>query len=273
MILFCDLDDTLLCTDKSVSEGNRRAIHALLDAGHQFAILSGRSIDGGKMIARPLGLDRQGCYLLSYHGNTILDLHRNELLYKHAMDTDAAIEILTECRKQGIYAQTYTEGYTLVPQYDDTAREIIGVTGEAYQVVEDFETLRGKNLFKVLAIDYHDHERLKAFRRFFLPMEKGRVSCFFSCPEYLEYCDGGHDKGSGLLALAKLLDVPVSETVAVGDEHNDISMIRAAGIGVCMKNGHADAKAAADYITEHDNNHEGVAEVIHRFILEPERFG
>ena len=44
-------------------------------------------------------------------------------------------------------------------------------------------------------------------------------------------------------------------------------MIREAGIGAAMCNGLADAKAAADYVTMADNNHDGVAEVLRKFVL------
>ena len=53
--------------------------------------------------------------------------------------------------------------------------------------------------------------------------------------------------------------------VAIGDEENDISMIRNAGVGVAMKNAVQSVKDAADYVTEHDNNEDGVAEVIEKF--------
>ena len=67
--------------------------------------------------------------------------------------------------------------------------------------------------------------------------------------------------------LEKFLGLPHENTVAVGDQENDIPMIQNAAIGVAMKNSDKKAKEAADYITEHDNNHDGVAEVIRRFIL------
>ena len=51
----------------------------------------------------------------------------------------------------------------------------------------------------------------------------------------------------------------------MGDEANDISMIEAAGIGVAMQNAAAQVKAAADVITQRDNNHDAIAEVIDRF--------
>ena len=56
-------------------------------------------------------------------------------------------------------------------------------------------------------------------------------------------------------------------TIAVGDEQNDISMIQEAHIGVAVKNAIPEAKAAADYVTENDNNHDAIAEVIEKFVL------
>ena len=47
----------------------------------------------------------------------------------------------------------------------------------------------------------------------------------------------------------------------------DIAMLNAAHIGVAVKNATPEVKAAADYVTEHDNNHNAIAEVIERFIL------
>ncbi|MBO6107243.1 MAG: HAD hydrolase family protein, partial [Stomatobaculum sp.] len=60
---------------------------------------------------------------------------------------------------------------------------------------------------------------------------------------------------------------PVEDTIGVGDEANDLTMVEAAGLGVCMANGIPEVKADADYITERDNNHDGVAEVIEKFVL------
>ena len=66
-------------------------------------------------------------------------------------------------------------------------------------------------------------------------MEKGKCSSFFSCKEYLEYCPLGANKGYGVEFLCDFLGVPIENAVAIGDEENDISMIRNAGVGVAMK--------------------------------------
>lgn len=67
--------------------------------------------------------------------------------------------------------------------------------------------------------------------------------------------------------MAKILNMPADCTIAIGDEQNDIPMIREAHVGVAVKNGIQELKAAADYVTENDNNHDAVAEVIEKFIL------
>ena len=55
--------------------------------------------------------------------------------------------------------------------------------------------------------------------------------------------------------------------MACGDGMNDRSMIRYAGVGVAMANAEGPVKAAANYVTAADNNHDGVAEAVERFIL------
>ena len=67
--------------------------------------------------------------------------------------------------------------------------------------------------------------------------------------------------------LCRRLSIPIADAVAAGDEANDISMLRAAGVGAAMCNGIQAAKEAADYVTQRDNNHDGIEEVIRKFML------
>ena len=70
-----------------------------------------------------------------------------------------------------------------------------------------------------------------------------------------------------MTAMCRQLGIDIRDSVAAGDENNDVSMIRAAGVGAAMANAVAAAKAAADYVTARDNNHDGIAEVIRKFFL------
>ncbi|HET8852091.1 MAG TPA: HAD hydrolase family protein, partial [Ktedonobacteraceae bacterium] len=73
-------------------------------------------------------------------------------------------------------------------------------------------------------------------------------------------------KGNALRVIAEDLAIPAEEVVAIGDNHNDIGMLRFAGLGVAMGNAHAEVKAAADFVTL-SNTEDGVAVVVEEMIL------
>ena len=60
-ILFTDLDETLLKSDKTVSRENRRAIRRMLDAGHHLEVATGRPLNSGQTVVRQLGLTQPRC--------------------------------------------------------------------------------------------------------------------------------------------------------------------------------------------------------------------
>ena len=77
----------------------------------------------------------------------------------------------------------------------------------------------------------------------------------------------GATKGNALLWLASYLGISREETMAFGDGENDLSMLKAAGIGIAMANGIEAAKEAADEITL-TNDEDGVAAAIERLVLD-----
>ena len=93
------------------------------------------------------------------------------------------------------------------------------------------------------------------------------LDIFLSAPWFLDIMPKGVNKGVGVKYLAKRLDIPMDAVIACGDSYNDISMVEAAGLGVAMKNGEEALKAVADYVTQHDCDHDGIAEVVEEFIL------
>ncbi|MEC9489282.1 MAG: Cof-type HAD-IIB family hydrolase [Halanaerobium sp.] len=72
-------------------------------------------------------------------------------------------------------------------------------------------------------------------------------------------------KGSALETVSSRLGIPVEETLAIGDNYNDISMLTRAGIGVSMGNAPIKIKRIADYVAP-TNEEEGVAWAVEKFI-------
>src|SRR5438876_11636593 len=78
---------------------------------------------------------------------------------------------------------------------------------------------------------------------------------------FLEILPQGSSKGAALEFVAQHLGIPLSEIIAVGDNLNDLEMIRTAGLGVAMGNAPPELRAQAGYVTS-TNDEGGLAEVI-----------
>ena len=70
--------------------------------------------------------------------------------------------------------------------------------------------------------------------------------------------------------LASYLNIDLDKTIAIGDNYNDVEMIKQAKLGVCVACGDDEIKSIANYVTKLDYNQGAVKEVIEKFILEEE---
>ena len=75
------------------------------------------------------------------------------------------------------------------------------------------------------------------------------------------------ESSNALEAFCAKMGIPIANSVSAGDENNDISMIKSAGIGCAVANARPEVKAAADYVTERDNNQAAIAEIIKKFMM------
>ena len=268
-LLCFDLDGSLLTDDKGISEENKKAVETAIVQENDVAIVTGRSKRGASMIAKELHMTGQKhCYLVSFQGNLIWDYEKDLSLYTDGILRSDAVKLLNTITEYGLYAQTYTPDAMLIPGMCPEFAQYNSIVHEKHHIVAHWEDIKEEKLPKLMAIDYHNYEKLKDFRALFLETKEAeKFDCFFSSLEYLEFCKRGSNKGHGIQKLAEILGYEAKDVIAVGDERNDISMITYAGVGVAMANAHHSVKEYADYVTKDDNNHSGVAEVIRKFIL------
>ena len=266
-ILFTDLDETLLTTDKRIGDATLKALNDMLDAGHYICFCSGRPAHAIDIITRPYGFNRPGSFIIGCQGAVVMDASDGRVIASEPMDNADAIATAKAIDSKSIYPMCFSENKLLTKYNDEVLIRYNNVTHEEYEIIDNFDQLANHNILKIIAIDYNDHAKLEAFKSYYEPNEAGKLNSFFSCPMYLEYTKLGIDKGTGLRKLADYLHADIADTIACGDEHNDIPMINLAGIGVAVKNAHKDTLDAADYITTVDNNHDAIAEVINKFIL------
>lgn len=92
------------------------------------------------------------------------------------------------------------------------------------------------------------------------------VSAVWASQSMFEITHANATKGNALKTLCKILDIPMSSTMAIGDSGNDVSMFQTAGFGVAMQTAPAYVRAAADAVTE-SNTQDGAALAIERYAL------
>jgi hydroxymethylpyrimidine pyrophosphatase-like HAD family hydrolase len=83
----------------------------------------------------------------------------------------------------------------------------------------------------------------------------------------LEVFPATSGKGVAVSKLCEFLALPIAWALAAGDQENDISMLKAAGFAIAMKNAIPEVKEAADIVTEFDNNEDGLAREVERISL------
>ena len=283
-ILFTDLDDTLLNSDKNISKHTYSALIKMLSQGNKLVLASGRPVSSILEVKEKLNLPDENVYITAFNGALLYDCKAGKVLSEERVDLKLAQELYDKATAAGFHIHTYDENNNIISNHDDKELAYYRrhICGEA-KITDRLADVMEKGPFKLLAISFDildgDDKKqvnggdavshgLDKFKKDFLVTELGsNFSCVFSHPTYLEFFSSNAGKGKGLIKLCDVLGIPVENSIAAGDAENDLSMIEAAGTGVCMSNGAPMLKEHADYITTNDQNHDGIAEVIERFIL------
>ena len=273
-LLFTDLDGTLLTDNKTILDVDMKAIEEMHACGHKLVLCTGRPLTSAKRLAQKYGFDKPGYFLVSFNGGLIFDYATEQSILTRYIPVESVKFIMDEAHRHGFHAHTYS-GDLVVSEYEtEQLKTYCRLMQMDYVIVEDIREYYGEFInvvvkppIKVNVITPFGHETLLDFRAEMRKTTAGKLFDVFSKPEMLEFSHMKSNKGDAVRFMAEYYKVPLSDTVAVGDEENDCPMIEAAGVGVAMANASPVAKSVADYVTTLDNNHGGIAEIIKKFVI------
>ncbi|MFR4589762.1 MAG: Cof-type HAD-IIB family hydrolase [Eisenbergiella sp.] len=264
-ILFTDLDGTLLTGDKKISPSMQLLLSRLVRSGNRLVLTSGRALPSILQVAQKASLLVPDTVIIAANGNEIYDCDSQSFLLRKNVPTDAAQDIIDIARSFGIYIQSYDDRGIVSPKEGAELSRYAARTGMSYVISDDILKTVGHPPCKLLAIALDGHAKLEQFRDAVLARHSDIVSAIFSNPEYLEIFDKTAGKGNAVRFVCDHFGIPLSESVAAGDAENDISMLEASGCAVAMANADPAVKACADYITQKDNDHDGLSEAIIKY--------
>ena len=262
-----DLDDTLLNKETKITPRTLKAVQNAAEKGIYIVLCSGRAENGILPYVRALNIagSQQGRYLIAFNGASIFDLHTRQQIYTNKVDVDILKFVYQEAKSRGMPSVVYEPSVLYSWQDSEWARMDAKLCNLKFQQVENFEEMLEKGYPKMLVPS--DPEKVKELKEFLCSKLEGRADIFISKPFFLEVMSHGVGKGPSILRLADLLGIPHEQTMAFGDSMNDESMLRACGYGVAMANGLDYIKEISTFVTEKDNNSDGIADFLERFVL------
>ena len=263
-MVFSDMDGTLLWKGVRVSVENSAAIRKAVDKGVEFVICTGRGVFGVEKHLQELNLLGKKGYVICQNGAAVYDLRDMHLVLKNSFSPSVVQPIAEQARALGLELFYYDDRNFMIEKMTDEVKSYCWMMHANPRILQQPTDYEGE--FTKCLIS-GERENLAALKRYVEETAGDIFDLFYSSETYLELVKKGVSKGNALVATAKEANVPLAETIAIGDSDNDLSMILQAGLGVAMKNGEAHVKAAADYVTERDCEENGVAEVIEKFIL------
>ncbi|HLO04123.1 MAG TPA: Cof-type HAD-IIB family hydrolase [Symbiobacteriaceae bacterium] len=265
-LIVTDIDGTLVDRHQRVHDRNLAAIARFQAAGGLVTLGTGRIEASAQPYVDQI---RANAPAILYNGVRIVDFQSGQVLADTLLPstvTGLLLALLETAYKDQVDPILYSAGSPKIRGPNPVL--------DAYQLkdrlqcetVGDLRSLTQSPISKILVIGAP--ETLEALDRAVQALvPPGLVTTVRSEPTYLEFLPYGASKGSALRQLAQALGIDVAQVIAIGDQLNDLEMIRQAGLGVAVANAHPLLKEAADYICLASNEEGAVAEAIERFCL------
>lgn len=269
-LIACDLDETLLTSDRKVSPENREAVLKADELGVKFVLATGRGYATVQETLKEVGLhDLENEYVISFNGGAVTHNKGNEVLHLQGISHEFASELYKRGQEYDVTMHVYTEADVYVYNLVEEEREHLDGMMEVIEIFdEDLEFLKDEPIVKVLYMNT-DRSYLNTIEEDLKEITQD-ADISYSSNRYIEFNHKGVNKGAGITFLADKLGIDIEDTIAIGDNFNDLPMLETAGLAVGVSNMVPELKERMDYITKANHNESAIAEVIEKFILKPE---
>lgn len=283
-----DLDGTLLNSYGEISNKNIETIKKAKEKNVEIVLASGRPIVSVKNLANQIGANN---YMICGNGAITYDIQNEKIIYDRFLEKSKVLQIVKICEENSIFYSIYTKDTILTknlnynvlffykenegkPDEKKTDISIIQNIEEYIQKRKEEDYLKiticdgDKAVFEniirklktvgnveVLDVEHMSRKKIKNGNDEFL------IEYF-----YTEITNTNVDKWAALENLINILGIKKEEVITIGDNVNDVLMVKNAGLGVMVENAATYIKENADFIAK-DNDSDGVAQTIEKFIL------
>lgn len=262
-LVVTDLDGTLLSPEREISDEAVEVIRQWKEAGGLFSFITGRPAPGVLGYMTRAGVNAP---MVCCNGAEVVEAAEDgfRILHREQMGLKGLRTLMEKADEAGFTVLYYRDGEEYAMRLTKWVSER-RKRGRRYPVEERGERFWEETQAQKVNVMADKGPGAEAIR----PLMEQLASDYevviyerYGC----EITPKGGGKAQGLKRLAGILGIPMKEIMAVGDNANDLEMLRVSGLGAAVGNGTSEAKACADYVCEHANT-DGVVEAIRRFCL------
>jgi len=268
-LLALDLDGTLLDDEENISDNNIYWIQKAAEKGVRIIVTTGRSYNSAKQYLEKINVPHP---TIAFNGAVIRD--GSEILQKITLKDGLLQELFRFLRDMEYSPMVYTaDGYKYYETFGRYTEDFLSFSKNFESELKKIAHLSQRKWDNVMRLSVvtgeHDVPLLHAELKKRFGNRIRTIDTFFRGWKFwiFEILDKNCSKANGIHYLCTRFGIAQKEVIAVGDNHNDLDMITWAGLGIAMRNGLEAVLREADYVTEHTNNEDGVAEVIQKFLF------
>lgn len=258
-LVISDIDGTLITSNHEVSEATRTTAARLYERGIELSLASSRPPRSIVPLADALNL--QGPFA-AFNGALVVR-RTGEVLARSVLSPGTIAGVKAIADQSGVGVWLYDEIDWWAPWRDAFVDREEHTSGFSPRIEGYAERItRAANKLTVVGkpdLVAQAEQRVLA--------ELGdQVSASKSKPRFLDVTSLGIHKGTVVVRLAQLLDIPAQRVAVIGDGPNDVEMFRQAGVSIAMGQGVDEVKEAANFLTS-SNDDEGWSRGIEQYVL------
>ena len=268
-VLAIDLDGTLLDSNHQISQTNLAAVRKASQQGATIVLATGRSIYSTLQMIDTLAVD---AYVIALNGTVIGEYLAGKFTVYHRASLDRKVmqTALAICEEERITYIASNESGSDRVEFDSTevlVQEFLDNRPDLRRVsltrMHELLSAEDAAYLKLAFTDLETDRLLHLQQR----LAEQEIETIFSDYHYIEHLPANHNKGAALQYLIEKLNRSITDTIAIGDQENDLEMLTISGLGIAMGNAKEKVKQAADYVTGTNDEH-GVAQAIEYLLAE-----
>ena len=259
-LIFIDSDETLKKTDGTISKRVKKAIRENRKVGNRIIICTARPRYQTIEVMKESGADS---IIVSSNGSEIYDSKDNKIIFNSFIDKDSLIKLVKYAYLKDIRLILTMEDYEYVTKVTRNPNQKL-LNKSNY-----VEELNRCNVKQCMFIDkkseeiYKIKDILSNDNKLHIVDEINENNSYEE--KWFSVSNSSCSKGNALKILSRYLNIPIDNTIAIGNDKNDVSMFEVAGLSVAVANASDDIKVKVDYVTL-SNDEDGVAAFLETLI-------